>query len=328
MPASRAKSRAQEIVDHNRDEVERAIIEGSRRDLIRILLRAQRQVAAGMRDASPDATWTQLDLDQTMILVNDALGAAAPRFRGLLEAQRARAYAVGCKSTAEMLSLFEGGRDTGTVRPLAIREALAMKRLALHEHATSVDRYGRYMIGVIKRELQAGIVRGATFHEMTDLLVGRRGPRGQVSLAATVGPDGKVKRLVEGRFDRGLFVERRGWAERIVRTEGMRAYAAGADEEIDRQRETFPDLQRKLIETFDNRTAPDSYVAHGQVRGPNETFWDGKHRYLRPPGRPNDRAVLIPWRKAWEKGGTAEGALDQGELELLAGRSGSLIAQF
>lgn len=320
--ASRARSRAQEIVDQNRDEVERAIGNKSRRELTRILLDAQRQIADAQRTTSPDAPWTHLDLNQTMVLVQDALGHTTKRFEHLLEKQREQAYAVGAKSTAEMLTHFEGGGDNGTVRPLAIREALAMRQMALDEHATSVDRYGKRMIHVIRRELQGGIVRGATFEEMTQLLVGKKGPRGNVSLAATVGPDGKVRRLVEAHTKKGLFVERRGWAERIVRTEGMRAYAAGADEEIARQKAAFPDLLRKLVETFDNRTAPDSYVAHGQVRGSKEPFFDGKHTYLRPPGRPNDRACIIPWRKAWEKGGAEEGALDAEELGTLNSKPG------
>lgn len=315
VPASRARSRAQQIVDRNRDEVERAIGDKARRELSRILLDAQKQIADAQRRTNTDATWTHLDLNQTMILVNDALASVSPRFRKVLDEQRARAYAVGAKSTAEMLEHYEGSKETGTVRPLAIREALAMRQMALDEHATSVNRYGHRMIHVIRRELQGGIVRGATFHEMTDLLVGKKGPRGLVSLAATELPDGKVKRLVEAPMKRGLFVEHRGWAERIVRTEGMRAYAAGADEEIARQKaEAFPDLVRKLVETFDSRTAPDSYVAHGQVRGPTEAFFDGKHTYLRPPGRPNDRATLIPWRDVWAGKDGKGGTDDDGEL--------------
>lgn len=319
VPRSRARSRAQAIVDRNRDEVERAIGDKSRRDLIRILLGAQKQIGEAQRKTHPDATWTHLDLEQTMRVVTEALsstGTTSKAFRELLEKQREQAYAVGAKSTAEMLTHFEGGKDNGTIRPLAIREALAMKRMALDEHATSVDRYGKHMIGVIRRELQSGIVRGATFHEMTDLLVGKRGPRGpKVSLAATVDADGKVRRLQEGRFDKGLFVERRGWAERIVRTEGMRAYAAGADEEIARQKaHAFSDLARKIVATFDSRTAQDSRNVHGQVRDVGQPFFDGIRTYLRPPARPNDRECLIPWRAVWAGKDGKGGADEEGEL--------------
>lgn len=59
----------------------------------------------------------------------------------------------------------------------------------------------------------------------------------------------------------------------------------------------------------DSKTAPDSLVLHGQVRKPDAVFtmprderapakmWGKTWAY--PPNRPNDRAVVMPWRKAW-----------------------------
>ena len=307
VPASQARSQAQAIIDTNRERVE-ALNDSARRELTRVLVRAQAQIAEqlGAEVARRgDGTWTAQDAESTLVLVQQALGGIAPRFRGLLADNADRCRARGVKDTAGLLSHFErragGGQvEGGVIRPLAIREALALRHPLLERHATSVDRYGAHMIGVIRRELQAGIIRGATFGEMTDRLVGKRGPRGVVSMAARVSASGQVVRTSEERIGEGLFVRYRGWAERIVRTEGMYAYATGVDEEIVAQRARFPDLQRKLIETFDRRTAQDSYAAHGQVRAPGEFFRDGKGReYERPPGRPNDRAVLIPWREAW-----------------------------
>lgn len=325
VPRYQARSRAQEIIDHNRTEVERAVIEGTRRDLVRILLHAQRQIADKMRTTDPEATWTVLDLEQTNRIVIEALATASTRFKDVLAAQHDEARRLGCKNTAELLTHFERGKDTGTVRPLAIREALHMRTMALDLHATSVDRYGARMIQIVRRELQAGIVRGATFHEMTDLLVGKKGPRGMVSLAATVRPDGTVKRLVEAKINKGLFVERRGWAERIVRTEGMRSYNLGSNEEIEAQKaKNFVDLSRKIVATFDARTSEDSRRVHGQVRAVNEPFFDGVRTYMIPPSRPNDRECVIPWRAAWAgksgRGGTDEGGeLTAEELAVLGG---------
>lgn len=303
--ASQARSRAQDIIDTNRERVE-SLTASAQRQLAGILVRAQAQIAAQMNARAPGAPWTAADLEASMLLVRLALGSASPRFRDLLAQLGADASNVGAKNVAALLTHLErkagGGKvEGGVIRPLAIREALALQSPLLHRYATSVDRYGAHMIGVIRRDLQAGIVRGATFEEMTSLLVGKRGPRGMVSLAARQRADGTVERLREERIQEGLFVRYRGWANRIVRTEGMYAMNTGADEEVLAQRQRFPDLKRKLIETFDRRTARDSYEAHGQVRAPGELFHDGKGRhYERPPGRPNDRAVLIPWREAWE----------------------------
>lgn len=59
----------------------------------------------------------------------------------------------------------------------------------------------------------------------------------------------------------------------------------------------------------DALTARDSIVMHGQVRRPHALFtmprdegvtpklWDKKYDY--PPNRPNDRAIVLPWRRSW-----------------------------
>ena len=307
--ASQARSKAQEIVDHTRRQVE-AFTYGQtgRRALFQILLRTQAELDVRLR-AIPSGAWTSSSLESTMVLVREALAGLDPRFRDLLAKNHEKAAALGQGSTVDLLTLFEkrAGRgvvEGGAIRPLALREALAMGQLEIERHATSLDRYGRYMTQAIRGELQTGIVQGASFAEMKALLVGIRGPRGVVSLAARANADGSVTRTQVGNVPRGLFVERAGWAERIVRTEGMAALAQGANEEVRAQKARFPSLKRKLIETFDKRTAHDSYVAHGQVRDLDEEFFDGKHHYLTPPGRPNDRASLVPWRDEWAENET------------------------
>lgn len=309
VPASQARSQAQEIIDTNRERVE-ALNDSARRELTRVLVRAQAQIAEqlGAEVARRgDGTWTAQDAESTLVLVQQALGGIAPRFRGLLADNADRCRARGVKDTAGLLSHFErragGGQvEGGVIRPLAIREALALRHPLLERHATSVDRYGAHMIGVIRRELQAGIIRGATFGEMTDRLVGKRGPRGVVSMAARVSASGQVVRTSEERIGEGLFVRYRGWAERIVRTEGMYAYNAGSVEEMGEQKAArFPDLKKRAIATFDRRTAQDSYPMHAQTRELHEDFEDGKgRRGQHPPLRPNDREVVIPWRDAWQ----------------------------
>lgn len=305
IPASQARSRAQQIVDTNRDRIEDGVIGGGKQELVRILVHAQKQIEARFaREIARrgDETWTAADLQASLVQVRIALAQIEPKLTDLLAKNAELAKELGAKSVVDLLRYFE--QETGGgLRPLSIRPALALTHPMLGRYATSVDRYGRAMIGMIARELQAGVVRGATFEEMTDMLVGKRGPRGIVSMAAKEIRAGEVVRTRTAMIEEGLFVRHRGWAERIVRTEGMRAYAEGAQEELVEQRaKNFPDLKRKLIETFDKRTGWDSYKAHGQVRGLNEPFVDGAGRvYLLPPGRPNDRAVVIPYREAWDE---------------------------
>lgn len=307
VPASQARSKAQDLVDRQRERVERIANGPARRELMTILVATQRQIheTLARRPHAVDS-WTHADAQASLVLVHEAFATLAPRFRHLLQANAALAWENGVRGTVGLLTHFEkragGGKvEGGVLRPLALAEALALQRPLLMRHATSVDRYGQHMIGVITRELQGGIARGASYYEMTERLTGLRGPRGNVSLRAAENPDGTVSRLVTERIPEGLFVRHRGWAERIVRTEMAHASNAGAMDEMRAEKATrYPDLGKRLIETFDRRTADDSRAAHGQVRELAGLFVDGKGRqYDHPPGRPNDRGVVIPWRERW-----------------------------
>lgn len=99
-------------------------------------------------------------------------------------------------------------------------------------------------------------------------------------------------------------------AERIARTE--LAYAAGVQKqqtmETTKQSLGIPQLQKKWIETFDDRTGDDSFLMHGQTVAVDQPF-TYKHRkkgswvvtkIMGSPNRPNDRSTVIPWDPEWE----------------------------
>ena len=105
--------------------------------------------------------------------------------------------------------------------------------------------------------------------------------------------------------------------ERIVRTETAHLYNAGQYDGIHALREHFPDLMSRWVEhvndatwePLDARVAKDSIALHGQVVLPGTAFtmpndssvpsslWGKQWDF--PPNRPNDRAVIAPWRRAW-----------------------------
>lgn len=278
MPRSEARSKVQRIIDADRAEVERAVIGGGERELAAILARTEAELRArlaALQASGQGDSWTAADVEASLVQVRAAMAQVEPKLTGILAANAEKARALGGKSVCDVLEHFERA-TAGSIRPLAVRAALALERPLLEKYEASVARYGVDLIGKVKRELQAGILTGQTFSDMARKLAGTEGKP-------------------------GLLMQHRSRAELIVRTEGMSAYAQGAQAEIVAQKaKRWPDLSRKLIETFDRRTAPDSYVVHGSVRGVNETFYDGLHTYLLPPGRPRDRACIIPWRKAWE----------------------------
>lgn len=278
VPASQARSKIQEQIDASRERVERLSARG-KRQLVRQLVALEDELRARLEQLQRTGrgeTWTAADTEATLVQVRELLGRQGEAFRGLLEANAATARRLGVENTVGVLRHFEG-KTAGAIRPLALDVALAAGSPLLARHEASVARWGQRTVGRIASELQKGLLAGETFNEMKDRLTGARGRQGALVASA-------------------------GDAARIIRTESMHAYAQGSQEEIVAQKSRrWPDLLRRLIETFDARTAADSRVAHGEVRDVNEPFTDGKHTYLTPPGRPNDRAIIIPWRRAWDE---------------------------
>lgn len=201
---------------------------------------------------------------------------------------------------------------TGISTPLRLRESARLagivrgtKATMLERVPTSVDRYGEGMIDDYRKIVQRGMLLGVGQSQMVDALVGHGGPRGpKVSTKATVDPvTGKVIRLKEEDIPEGLFVRKRYWAMRVVRTEVAESQNEARLRTItEAQRTDFPDMGKKILAQMDDRTAMDSLVVHGQVRPTDGLFQDGAGRqFLRPPARPNDRETVVPWRMRWKE---------------------------
>lgn len=60
-------------------------------------------------------------------------------------------------------------------------------------------------------------------------------------------------------------------------------------------------MLKKLVAHFDNVTGRDSVLLHGQTRPVDKPFFDSFHgvTYMAPPNRPNDREVIVGWRKSY-----------------------------
>ena len=126
--------------------------------------------------------------------------------------------------------------------------------------------------------------------------------------------EGRTVRAALGAVEKAVSDEE--WRiVRVSRTEASMAYNGAIEDGIDAMRDEFPDLRARWTEhvddstwlPMDDRVAPDSMALHGQVKRPGGVFvmpgsgpadLVGK-TYESPPNRPNDRAVLTPWRRSW-----------------------------
>lgn len=106
----------------------------------------------------------------------------------------------------------------------------------------------------------------------------------------------------------GAFFQGEEWKlHRIARTEFHNIYNVSKMNGFTEIRNTvLPDLMKTLIHPMDKRTGADSkaLARENPIVPIDEPFvqeWQGQVRkYMAPPDRPNDRAILVPYRKSWE----------------------------
>ncbi len=123
---------------------------------------------------------------------------------------------------------------------------------------------------------------------------------------------GEVSELVQATIDAGWWR-----VERLLRTETAYAFNAVADASVTKLAEQHRDVRKRWTERvddrtgrpLDNRVAADSLVLHGQIAKPGGVFTMPAApgappkmvglSWAFPPNRPNDRAVVLPWRPGW-----------------------------
>lgn len=95
---------------------------------------------------------------------------------------------------------------------------------------------------------------------------------------------------------------------RIARTELHNVYNLSKLNGMKETKEKYvPDLKKALIHPMDGRTAEDSKQLASldpvmSVDKPFKYTYKGKERtFMVPPDRPNDRAIMIPYRETWDR---------------------------
>lgn len=281
---------AQRIIQDVVEQADRAIVSaGEARRILLMMQRADRalalRLAAVIRSTGgPQTRFEAARLAAYQAQVRAVTAITQSRLGRSLEGEAKKAVATGLRGAVRMIGTMERVH-TGAPQALGIEKAQVLDSLSkrrtgslLMQHERSVERYGRSMVLAMERELMTGLVLGEEQWRIVERLTG-------VGMTKT---------------RPGMFVEREWMARRIVVTEC--AYAANAIQfdAIVEARKQFPDMAKKIMATFDSRTAADSVYVHGQIRDIGELFVDGAGRqYEHPPARPHDREIIIPWRKAW-----------------------------
>lgn len=185
---------------------------------------------------------------------------------------------------------------TGATVEIPIEEAARFRgiidksrRSLLRMHETSMAKYTVKTVKEVENQMALSLITG----ENTDQAITR------------------VTKTIQGEW----------WqAERIVRTETAWAYNASHRDAITDVVNDFPDMMMQWEELvdengnpYDDRVSIDSLAMHGQLAAPGGFFYmpplspQGEavpdsllgQAWEFPPNRPNDRAVINPWRKEW-----------------------------
>ena len=135
-----------------------------------------------------------------------------------------------------------------------------------------------------------------------------------LSMIKNEGVDQAVRRIASKG---GVFDRERWRAERIVRTEGAWSYGVTSQRSMEEVAHEVPNLMKRLISTFDGREGEDAVEQHLQTVPVNGQFvWHKKTKhgieivhYSNVPSRPNDRAVVIPWREDYHAARSHPGAI-------------------
>lgn len=288
---ARPKTNAAEALKRTRESARKVSEQTGKKRLGRLLRKAQADLnqrivrAEGLKGPGKDSfTATQLRI--TLLQVEQVVKDLNRGVKDLIVSQGKTAADAAASGTLDYMARAER-KYKGINARLPLAEAVLKDRAVTRTEASILrrltaagdpagegilQRYGMSTVGKFEEQLQLGIVTRKPWAEM------------------------RADLISESAF---LQQAPASWAERIVRTETMAAYnRAGWETTRDAQSE-LGDMVKILSATFDDRTAWDSYLVHGQIRRPDEAFEGPFGMYQHPPNRPNDREVVVPHRISW-----------------------------
>jgi hypothetical protein len=227
----------------------------------------------------PKGSFSAQHLRGTLAQIQGAIDAIDAKLHGEMLAGATKAAMNGVRNLVDELGALDD-EFLGAVTPINLDAALLAHDTAgflVTKYKTNLDDYGENLLSEIANGLFSASV-GEMSHEDV------------------------VRRL-------GNFFTAEEWKlRRIVRTELHNVYNMGKLNAMQSLVQgDIPDLMKTLMHPMDQRTGKDSiYAAQlnlvAQIDEPFVYEWKGTTRvFMAPPDRPNDRAILVPYREEWGK---------------------------
>ncbi len=251
------------------------------------VMKAYKRVRQDLRDrldamAGSKATFTAQKLRGAMLQVDLALDEMGKNLNDDMDSASESAAGLGIEHLIKEIERWNK-KFTGAVMPIfldAVVIASDTANFLFNQRESSLKSYSSMLRGQIARQLTDATIEEASFSEITSRI---------------------------GQF----FLGEEWKLQQIVRTELHNIYSQGKmrgmNQLWDDGNGNIPDLKKTLFHPMDKRTGKDSIWlnAHNPIIPINEPFVEkstGTTRtYMAPPNRPNDRAILIPFREEWKK---------------------------
>ena len=230
----------------------------------------------------PEGTFTQQQLRVTLVQVEAAIQAIIQDLKtGMVDASAI----LGERGIRDLKFEIErfSKKFEGSVQPININAAAILsdsQNFLINKYQASLDAYG----AGLRAQITSNITQSMVGRETTEQTVGRLvSQTGRFFL----GEEWKIRRIVRTEL------------HNVYNFSKMNAMGAVAQTQI-------PDLKKSLVHPMDDRTEEDSKKLAAQnpivdIDQPFRFKFKGKERvFMFPPDRPNDRAILVPYRKAWD----------------------------
>lgn len=247
------------------------------------IVKVYRKIRGELRDrldSLPGGTFTEQRLKGVLLQVDGAIHAINRDLQSEMDSSAQGAAERGIDDLTTELQKYNK-KFTGAVLPInidAVAVATDTKNFLFNQYDSSMENYTTLKRSQFARGLTESVI-------MED------------SISDVISKINKTLMTDEWK------------AQQIVRTELHNIYSVGklnAMGELWQNGEgDIPDLKKGLFHPMDSRTGADSrYVNRLELVVPlDQPFkyrWDGKVRtFMAPPDRPNDRAILIPFRSSW-----------------------------
>lgn len=270
----------QDVVDmaENHAEAVRGL-ETKEADRIMKLYKRVRQDLRDRLDTLPSGSFSAQHARSALLQVEQALAEMNRILTKEMGDSGTSAAELGVKHLIKEIKTWDR-EFIGAATPIsldAVRIATDTKNFLFNKYEASISSYSESLRSRIANGIAQSAVEGVT----ADELIGRLG-------RTMLGEEWRLQRM--------------------VRTELQGVYSLGKlNGMLDLRENEMPDLMKTLYHPMDNRTGKDSkwLNSHNPIVPVDEPFDEsstGKEViYMYPPNRPNDRAIMIPYRKAWAK---------------------------